>query len=344
MPIGSGLAGQFGWAREGSWGVVQAPDHFIKASKAEIVPVNNVVQGGGFDTQMAEDGAEYALISKAGTGHVESIIRAGMVTGTQSPFGTMFQDIFGSAPTPAQQSASIAYLSTYTMGDSGARSSTLQAVMPNRAGTLYPFTLLGAKVLSATLSCQEGDYLRLSVDYDGSQVVESQAAATASYVSSAPFHFGDMGFKLGTFGAEATVQGVKGFSLTVTRPNDTDDAYYANNAVSNVSVKAEQLVNDRLTVTGTVDIDLSTKADFWDRGRDNTSTSMIIPFIKGTAIVSTFFPTLQLACPMTFFGAVASSLDDNGVVNASVPFTAKFDSVNSRNLMTTTYMSTGSAA
>lgn len=342
MPIGSGLGGQAGFARETTWGVPVAPDHFVKATSVDITPANNVVQGGGFDTTLVEDGAEYALISKAGTGHLETIARAGIATGTKSPLGLILQDIHGSYAAPVQQTATIAYLSTYTIGDTGGKSLTLQDTLPNRAGTVYPFTLLGAKVMSATFSCTQGDYLRVSVDFDGSQVVESQATATASFVSAVPFHFGDMAFKLGAFGSEAAVQGVKGFSLTITRTSDTDQAYYANNALSNVSIKAEQIISDRITVAGSVDIDLATKADFWDRGRDNVATSMIIPFIKGTAIASTYFPTLQFACPMTYFGAVSSSLDDNGVVNASVPFVAKYDSANSRGPITTTYLSTGS--
>lgn len=342
MAVGSGLGGQAGFARETSWGVVVAPDHFLKASTVEVVPVNNVVQGGGFDTTLVEDGAEYALISKAGTAHIETIARAGNVTGTKSPLGIILQDIFGAYLAPVQQTATIAYLSTYVIGDSGGKSTTIQDTLPNRAGTVYPFTLLGSKVTSATFSCTAGDYLRLSVDYDGSQVVESQATATAAYASTTPFHFGDLAVKLGTFNSEAAVVGVKGFSLTITRTSDTDNAYYANNGVANVSVKAEQILSDRVTVTGSLDIDLSTKADFWDRGRDNTSTSMVISAVKGTAIASTFFPTLAFQLPMTYFGALSSSLDDNGVVNASIPFVGKFDSVNTRGPITGTYMSTGS--
>lgn len=342
MPIGSGLGGQVGVAREASWGVVQAPTLFTKATSAEVSRTNNVVQGGGFDTTLVEDGSEYALISMAGTASIQTIFRAGMLTGTASPFGLYLQDIFGSAPTPAQQSASIAYLSTFTIGDSGGRSTTVQTAMPNRAGTVYPFTLLGGKVTSATFSCTAGDYLRLALEYDGSQVVESQATATASYLTSVPFHFGDLAFKLGTFGAEAAVVGVKGFSLTFTRPNDTDTSYYANNAVSNVSIKAEQIINDRITVSGSVDVDLSTKADFFDRATSNSSTSMIISLVKGTAIASTFFPTIAFNVPMTYFGVSTPVLDDNDVVGASIPFVGKNDGTH--NLCTGTYMSTGSVA
>src|SRR4249919_687556 len=144
MAVGSGLGGQLGFAREITPGTVVAPDHFLKASSIEVVPVNNVVQGGGFDTTLVEDGAEYALISKAGTAHMESIVRSGIVTGTKSPLGLILQDIHGSYVAPVQQAATIAYLSTYTIGDSGAKSLTIQDTLPNRAGTVYPFTLLGS--------------------------------------------------------------------------------------------------------------------------------------------------------------------------------------------------------
>lgn len=343
MAVGSGLGGQVGIAREGTWGTVQAPTLFTKATSAEVSRTNNVVQGGGFDTTLVEDGSEFALISMAGTASIQSIVRAGMLTGTASPFGLYLQDIFGAAPTPAQQTATIAYLSTFTVGDSGGRSSTIQTAMPNRAGTVYPFTLLGSKITSATFSCTAGDYLRVAMEYDGAQVVESQATATASYLTSVPFHFGDLTFKLGTFGAEAAVVGVKGFSLTFTRPNDTDTSYYANNAVSGVSIKAEQIINDRITVSGSVDVDLSTKADFFDRGTANTSTSMVIALTKVTnPIASTFFPTIAFNVPMTYFGVSTPVLDDNDVVGASIPFTGKWDGTH--NLCTGTYMSTGSVA
>ena len=66
--------------------------------------------------------------------------------------GLLLQHVTGGSAVPVQQAATAAYLQTHVVGDNYGKGLSAQAVVPNTAGTLYPFTMYGAKVASATFS------------------------------------------------------------------------------------------------------------------------------------------------------------------------------------------------
>lgn len=332
MAIGSGLGGFFGAAEETTWGTYTAADHFYKATKADLNLVNNFIQGGGIaNGQFIADSARHILTTQAGTGDIE------LQFGTKGGHGLLLAHIFGDNPTPTVQGATTAYLQTHTLGNNTGKGLSLQAGVPQTDGTVVPYSLSGGKVTSATFACQTSDFLTLAMSVDGKTVVDTESAATPSYVTGiAPFHFGNLSVKLGAVGSEALVDGVRGISLTFERPQKTD-SYYANGTPT---AKAEPIMNDWGKISGSIDIDFANKADFIDRFQNGTSTSLVIDF-KGSLIASTYYNQLTFSLPATFFEGATPTLDSNDVVQLSVPFVSQDDGTNEP--ITCAYTSTDTA-
>lgn len=332
--IGSGLGGSLGVAAEtpGSYGTYSAPTRFYKVTKAELKKVKNIVQGGGLAAgQFVQDGARRTVASQAATASLE------MEFGTKG-FGLLLQHIMGGSAAPVQQVATTAYLQTHALADNYGKSLTMQAGLPDRGGVVHPYTLKGGKVTSATFACAVNSNLTLAVEADGQVLSEVETLVAPSFPTGVSlFPSMQMAVKLGTFGAEALVSGVKGVSVQVERGQQTD-AFYAGATIP--GTKAEPVTNDWVKVSGSIDIDYVNKADFIDRFASDSSTSMVISW-TGANIASTYFNGLTLTLPMTFFEGDTPGLEGPDVLGVSVPFTTQFDLTNAP--ITASYMSTDTA-
>jgi hypothetical protein len=331
LAIGSGLGGSLGVAPEtpGSYGTYSAPNHFYKPTKAEVKKVKNIVQGAGIAAgQLVEDGARRTVASQAATASLEMDF-------TTKTMGLLLQHIFGPTVTPVQQVATAAYLQTHALGDNIGKSLTCQVGLPDRAGTVHPYTLKGGKITSATFACAVNSNLSLALEVDGQLLSEVETLAAPSFATGAGlFPSLQMDVKLGTYGAEAHVTGVKGISLQIARGQQVD-AFYAGATVP--GTKAEPVTNAFVNVSGSIDIDYVNKADFIDRFASDASTSMVISW-TGAIIASTYPFSLTLTCPMTFFDGDTPGLEGPDVLGVSVPFTAQFDQTNAP--VSAQYMST----
>lgn len=210
---------------------------------------------------------------------------------------------------------------------------SIQNGVPDRSGTIRPYSFTGCKVLDAEFTCQVDGLLQCNFNFDANDVSEAQAAASPSYTAGIlPFHWGQLAVKLGTFGAEAAVTGVTKVACKIERPQDTNN-FYANGG----GVKTEPIMNDFVKITGSLDVDFATKADFADRFANDTPTSMVLSW-TGPIIASTFAYTFSINVPMTFFDGETPTLQNNGVVGTTYPFVGLYDA--SHSAVTVTYMST----
>ena len=147
------------------------------------------------------------------------------------------------------------------VGDNIGKSLTIQHGVPDLTGTVRPFTFKGCKLSGAEFSCKVDELLTMSLDIDGRQASEVETLVAASLATGvAPFHWAQMSVKLGAFGAEAAVSGVKGFSVKFDR-GMASERFYAGAG----GLKAEPIMNDFLKVSGSIEVDLVNKADFADR-------------------------------------------------------------------------------
>lgn len=333
MSIGSGLAGSVGIGTESAYGVYQAPTRFYQVAKADLKKTKNVVQGGGLAAgQMVQDGSRRVVTSEAAEGGIELEVPT-------KGFGLLLTHIFGSAGTPVQQAATAAYLQTRALADAVGKSMTVQSGIPDRNGTVNPYTVLGGKVLTAEFSCELNGLLTVTVSVDGQILVEDETLAAPSYSTGVkPFHSGQMSVKTGTYGAETAIDGVKGYTLTIERPLQVD-AYYAGAATA--GTKAEPVLNDWVKVSGTLETDFVDKADLADLFSADTPTALVAAW-TGATIASTYKNLFQLNTSQVFFEEGSPTLEGTEVVGLSVPFTAQFDGTNP--VVSSLYMSTDTTA
>lgn len=327
MAIGSGLAASIGFAAESTYGTYVAPTRFLEYIKADLKKKKNVVQGGGLAAgQIAQLGSRRVVTSESVEGGFElEVANKGM--------GLLLAHLLGSSATPVQQGATAAYLQAHTVGDNIGKSLTIQHGVPDLTGTVRPFTFKGCKLSGAEFSCKVGELLTMSLDVDGRQASEVETLVAASLATGvAPFHWAQMSVKLGTFGAEAAVSGVKGFSVKFDR-GMASERFYAGAG----GLKAEPIMNDFLKVSGSIEVDLVNKADFADRFAADSATSLVIEFV-GPLIASTYYQTFRIKLPMVFFDGDTPTVDGPDVTSGGYPFVAQLDGTNP--LVSIDYIST----
>ena len=327
MAIGSGLAASIGFAAESTYGTYVAPTRFLEYIKADLKKKKNVVQGGGLAAgQIAQLGSRRVVTSESVEGGFElEVANLGM--------GLLLAHLLGSSATPVQQGATAAYLQAHTVGDNIGKSLTIQHGVPDLTGTVRPFTFKGCKLSGAEFSCKVGELLTMSLDVDGRQASEVETLVAASLATGvAPFHWAQMSVKLGTFGAEAAVSGVKGFSVKFDR-GMASERFYAGAG----GLKAEPIMNDFLKVSGSIEVDLVNKADFADRFAADSATSLVIEFV-GPLIASTYYQTFRIKLPMVFFDGDTPTVDGPDVTSGGYGFVAQLDGTNP--LVSIDYIST----
>lgn len=329
MAYGSGLGASVGVGEESVYGTYDAPDRFFAAKSFNVKKVQNTAPVSGVAAGRIAAPDE-VVTTTAATGSIQTDV-------LRKDFGLLLAHLMGSTATPVQQAATAAYLQTHNVGDNYGRSLTLQGGFPNAAGTVVPKTALGCKITQGAFSCAVDGLVEATFDFDAKAYTEAETLAAPSYTASnTPFHFGEMSVKLGTYASEASVQGVRSVNLTIARAMDVG-RFYAGNS----GTKSEPLANEFIAVSGTLEVDHVTVADFNDRFVNHTSTSLVLEWVGATAIETTYFPTLSFTMPKVYFGDHISEVSGPDVVKASIPFTAFLDSTNG--LVSAEYLSTDAA-
>ena len=329
MAIGSGLGASVGVAQESTYGTYVAPTRFFSAKSFNVKKVLNTQPSTGVAAGRPAP-LDEVVTTTAATGQLQADV-------LRKDFGLLLAHLMGSTAAPVQQGATAAYLQTHTLGDNYGRSLTLQGGLPTTAGTVLPMTATGCKITQGAFSCSVDGLVEATFDFDAKTHSESQGLAAPSYTATnPPFHGGEMNVRLGSFGTETAVQGVRTANLTIARPQDVARFY-----AGNQGTKSEPVWNDFAAVTGTLEIDNVTKADFHDRFTAHTATSLVIEWVGATAIASTFFPTLSFQMPKVYFGDGIGEVGGADIIKGSIPFAAFFDTTNG--FVTAKYMSTDTA-
>jgi hypothetical protein len=335
MAIGSGLAGSVGIGAEtpGAYGTVATFSRFHEVTKASLKEVPNFVQGGGLAAgRMLQAGSRRVKTSTSVEGSLEmEVATKGM--------GLLLAHLTGSAGAPVQQAATTAYLQSRAFVDNIGKSLSVQTGIPDRNGTVRPYTALGCKVTQAEFSCATNELLTVTYSLDGQQLVETEALSAPSYSTGVkPFHSGQMSVKTGVYGSETAISGVKGVTCTIERPQQTD-AFYA--GATTPGTKAEPVMNDWVKISGTLDTDFVDKTQLADLFASNTPTALVLEWV-GATIASTYKQTFRIKIPMVFFDEGTPTLEGPEVTGLSVPFTAQYDETNAP--VTIDYISTDTTA
>lgn len=315
MAIGSGLAHSFGMAAEVTYGTYVAPTRWLEGL-GKLTKDKNTYQGGGMAAgRMVQPGARRYVTTQGASGTIE--------TGVYSKgLGLLLNGLFGGTVTPVQQATSTAYLQTHTLADPYGKFYTMQAGVPDLGGTVRPYTLLGGQVTGVELSCQVGGGLSASWSVIGRDMSEAQSLAAPSYSTINDFHWAQASLKLGTYGAEAVVDGVTQVSLSIQRPRHAGGPYMGNGGL-----RSQGVINDWASISGTIQADYLDKTVFADRFASDEPTSLVWEFV-GPNIESTYDETFRVTLPMIFFDGATPTVEGPDVVSGSFPFTAQLDLTN----------------
>ncbi|WP_262058518.1 phage tail tube protein [Streptomyces sp. STR69] len=324
MAIGSGLGAQIGIIAESSYGTFAAPTKFIEFTKESLVLKKTTAQSAGIAAgRLLPLSSRRVLTRKEVQGSLEmEIANKGM--------GLILQTLMGTSVTPVQQAATTAYLQTHTLASVAGKSLVIQKGVPLTSGTVTDKTLLGCKITSGEFSCGVGEMLNGSFEIDGKDCDETQTLAVASYSNMSPFHFGQMALKIGTFGAEAALDGIRKVSCKIERPQDVE-RFYANQS----ALKKEPIENDQVKITGTLESDY-TGTTLDDLHTSDGATSLVWEFI-GPIIASTYTETFRITLPAIKLDEGPPTVDGFGVVKPTFNFTGLYDGTN---LPKIEYMST----
>jgi hypothetical protein len=317
MAIGSGLGGSLGMAMETTYGTYVAPTRWHPLDAFPFKKVPNYAQAGGLASgKMLKRKTRRVLTHHSAEGQFTSeVYHKGM--------GRLINLLMGGTVTPVQQATTTAYLQTHTLQDPAGKFCTWQAGVPDTGGTVRPHTFLGCKVKSMEFSCEVGGHLMVATEWDCRELSEVQVLVAPSYTTGLkPFHFAQGVIKLGAVGSEASVSGVKKWSLKVERGLDTERFYFGN-----AGKKSEPLLNDWTKITGSVEVDYENKADFADRFHGSTGTSMVMEFV-GDEIAPTYNERFTFKTPAIFFTGDTPTVDGPGIVNATYNFEVDDDETN----------------
>jgi hypothetical protein len=297
-----------------------AATRFLPISKAPFTKVKNTIQlswlGAG---RLGDLGAARVVTTKAGKGSIEmGIYNRGL--------GILLQALMGTTVTPVQQGATAAYLQTHTIADTVGKSLSVQVGVPDTTGTVRPYTFLGAKVTDAEFSFETAKEWTSKFNFDCRDITEAQTLAAASYSGSMrPFVGTDTAVKVGVFGSEAAVLGVKKVDVKIDRALKTD-RFYAQ-AGASAGLKSEPLVGDFWKITGSITADNVDKTIWADRFAADSSFSLVLESV-GLLIGGGFSDTFRITLPQCFLDGDTPTLDGPDIVSGSFPFTATFDGTN----------------
>jgi len=321
MAIGSGLGSQVGYSVESVYGTFVAPAKFLRARSYEAKRVAQRVQGDGIQAGSLGDlGAFYVETTQAGTGTMAFDVQ----TVLQGP---LLQTLMGTSVTPAVVVTGSAWGQTHTLADTYGKSLTFQVGAPYRGGaTVRPHTLTGVKVTGAEFSCDVAGLLQSTFTFDAKTWTDTQSLASASYVASRVFAGGGngtttrMSVKMGTFGSEAAVAGVKSVSCKIDRPLQVDD--YTS---SLAGLKNEPVLNGPSQVAGSITCDWLDTAVFQDIANSNASTNLVLEWVDTVALSGSTFPTFRINVPGVFITQDTQAVAGREVLSNQWNFTWKDD-------------------
>jgi hypothetical protein len=319
MGVGSGIGGQVGFVNETTYGTPVTVTKFLPVVKSSPKLKLTYVQGVGIVAgQLVDSGSQRLVSTQQGTLSMDLEVQS-------NGFGPLLQALMGTSVTPVQQGATAAYLQTHTLADPVGKFLTVQTGIPDTTGTVRPYTATGTKVVEADFSFDINSTTPVmsTWTFDAMNVIESQSLAAASYVTNLrPFVGTDVSIKVGTYGAEASVDGVVKVDVKIPRPMKTTRFY-----LGNQGLKREPLTNARAQISGTITADYVDKTVWADRFASHASFSLVVE-AKGPLIASTFYQTFRITLPGCFIEGDTPDLAGEDVINGAFPFVYRYDGTN----------------
>lgn len=323
----SGLGTQFGYSvAETVYGTAVAATRFRRVRSAKLTPVIGIAEGASIQAGLRSPiGAHRVQTTVGAEGSVE-------FDATYRDMGLLLQAVFGKTSTSTLKTGTT-YEQVHTLdNDDYGLSHTFQVsrIARNSAGTAVPATMTGGKVTAASFSCEVGGVLEVGLTLDGRQFDNTTALAVASYLPVTPRVRGvDMCVKVGAFGSEAALQGVRSWSMEYSRPLDTAD-----HTACNSGLKSEPVQNGPLEVTGTLKRDWIDKT-LEDQSLSNATTSLQVVW-TGALIAGSDYFQHTLTLPGTFIEPASQGIDGPEELTTDWAWRWEYDGTNAATWKTIT--------
>ena len=345
--IGSGLGAQLMMKQETVPGTAVAPDHSYDfesetlGAKKKVVQVQTLRAGNMFDRA-----AGRFVTQRAAAGDIN------MVFPTKQA-GLLLANMLGSfATTPTQIASTTAYSQVHLPGSTQGKALTVQIGKPPTTGSAAePFTYPGSKITDWELSFAQSDILKLKLTLDAfdelTTATTPASPALGSWTPPTYSYFSFTGGSLlagGTVSTTSGVTSVTGGTAVATalggKITGKTGVKIDNYFLGNGTTKTEQNQNAFRSVTGSVDVEFSSRAALYDAYRSDTSFALELKFVSPlNAGVGNPF-SLDIILPVCFWEDGASpQVAGPDVLKMSVPFTTVIDDAGDPEIQIT-YVST----
>lgn len=245
--------------------------------------------------------------------------------------GLLFKNALASNGTAVQQASTAAYLQQHALGlTQVGQSLVFQKGVPfTPSGTIQPFTYGGSKISELEISCSANQIAKLSLTVDSQSEVTATGYTAPTFSNLEVFHFGEGAVLLGgtptTAGGFVSVSGGTAPTGLVTSVSAKVSTKLNTSRFGiGASTKAEPVENNFLDVTGDIEMEFATLADFYSAMIADTQQALQITF-TGSLIASTYHNYVKIIVPNAAFEDASPMVTSEDVVKVKVPFSVTDD-------------------
>jgi hypothetical protein len=318
MAIRSGLAAQLGLAESSTFGTYQTPTRFLEFNEESLEYQIERVESPGLragNRVLRTD--RYA----PGQKRVEGSLTLEPAT---KGFGLVLKHALGATSITTPSGATDARLHSHTLGDIFGTSLTVQVGRPDVSGTVQPFTYLGCRCDTLSLSSSVDELLVAEVGLVGQDEIRSESLATATYpTTGSAAAYEQFYWTQGVISIAGSAVGVvTDFEIEINN-NLKSDRYFLGGATM-----SEPILAGMTEITGTVTVEFLNLTAY-ERFVDNTQVALTAKWTAATAIESSTFPYIEVNIPkVRFDGPANPQVGGPDVITHELPFKALFDGTN----------------
>jgi hypothetical protein len=325
VAIGSGVGAQFSFGAESSFGAGGTLDHFTDFDSESMKLNQNWSQANGLAA-----GRQMPILSRVAQTTRDA---SGSVPLDYSSrkMGLLARACIGSAVTTPTLVSGAAYRQVHQLGDFSAYSLVTQFGRPQPDGTVKPFTYIGTRVPSWSLSSSEGGNVKLNLSLDAKD--ELTATGLASYTPTTgveDFFHHQLVVKLG--GTASTASGVVSISggtplasllktVTVSGTNPLATGRYGTG-----QTKQGQIQNGLTQVGIELDVEFTAQSEIYDVWR--TGTAFPVQLTWTGSSISGGANTLDLVVAAAKFTDAPPNVSGPDIVQAKATLMVGSDQVN----------------
>lgn len=332
MAIRSGLAAQLGLAESSTFGTFQTPTRFLEFNEESIeYQIERVESPGLRASNRVLRTDRYA----PGQKRVEGSITLEPAT---KGFGMVLKHALGSASISTPSGATNARLHAHTLGDIYGTSLTVQVGRPDVSGTVQPFTYLGCRVDTLSLTSSVDELLVAEVGIVGQDETRAQSLATATYpTTGSAAAYEQFYWTQGVISiAGSAVAVVTDFEIELNN-NLKSDRYFLGGATM-----SEPILAGMTEITGSVTVEFLNLTAY-ERFVNNTQVALNAKWTAATLIEGSTYPYLEVDIPkVRFDGAANPQVGGPDVLTHELPFKVLYDGTNAP--VTVNYMTSDTAS